>query len=60
MYRSAEQLYALNLILKNFPSFARYSRAFRMKLIEKGSVLEYGAYRVIVRQNKVWLHTLRT
>ena len=52
-YRSAEQLYALDLILRNYPGMGRYSKNFRMKLVEKGSLMDLGPYRVIVRQGNV-------
>ena len=52
-YRSAEQHYTLDLILRNFPGFSRYSKQLRMKIVEKAQLCEIGARHVIVRQGHV-------
>ena len=50
MYRTSEQITALDMILRTYPGFSRYSKSFRSKLIDKSSLFEVGGQRVIIKQ----------
>ena len=52
-YRSLEENQALDSALKTLPAFSRFSKGLRMKIIEKGFMLDLEPYRVVIRQGGV-------
>ena len=51
--RTKEQLAALETIFKTYPGLSKYSKTFRSKLIEKGSLIESHSSRTILKQGNV-------
>jgi hypothetical protein len=56
--RSAEQMNALDAILKTYSGFSKFPKQLRMKLAEKGILYEFKRQKVLIREKHVLLAVL--